>query len=138
MALSSCAEIARSMSRSSALHRTVAPASRHTLASVRSGAETRFLSLRERLHAARWRPLLSSGVPHSHRASTTCKSSLALSKIRVRNSPASIRNSNFEGHPHNTSQAPGPECDRRWACSTAHDWFNTTFFLKLCSEDEEA
>ena len=30
----------------------------------------------------------------------------------------------------NTSEAPGPKCERKWACSATHDWFNTTFFLK--------
>ena len=90
-----------------ALYRTVAPASRHTLARVRSGARARVLSLPHRLHA----------TPHSQRTSVTCRGNLTLSKMMVRKSPASIRNSGFEGHPHNTSEAPGPECERKWACS---------------------
>ena len=28
--------------------------------------------------------------------------------------------------------------ERRWAWSAAHDWFNTAFFLEVCSEEEEA
>ena len=36
------------------------------------------------------------------------------------------------------SEGPDPECARKWACTAAHDWFNTTFFLKWCSEDDEA
>ena len=31
----------------------------------------------------------------------------------VRKSPASIRNSGFEMHPHNASEVPGPECERK-------------------------
>ena len=66
VALSSFAEIARSMSRSFALHATVAPASRHTLASVRSGARARVLSLTARGSVA------TSSV-HFSRHSTTCR-----------------------------------------------------------------
>ena len=74
---------------------------------LHSGARARVLPDR---HAALWRPLLSSGTPHSQRTSVTCRGNLTLSKMMVRKSSASIRNSGFEGHPHNTSK-----CERKWA-----------------------
>ena len=97
-----------------ASQRTVAPASRQTLAKVLSGASAHVLSLPERWHAARWRPVLSNRIPHSNTFSITCKNNLDLSRIRVLKSPASMRNSSFEEHTLNASEAPGPECDRRW------------------------
>ena len=47
-----------------------------------------------------------------------------------------MRNSGFREHTLNASEAPGPECHRTWAWLVAHDWSNTTFFRKVCSEDE--
>ena len=56
----SLAGTAMFMSRNLQLQRTVAPASRHTLASVFSGAMARVLNLPEREHAARCRPRQSN------------------------------------------------------------------------------
>ena len=75
MALSSLAATAMFMSRSIALQRTVAP---------------RVLSLPERLHAARWRPVLSNAIPHSHTFSITCCGNLGLSRTLLQcGTPAS-------------------------------------------------
>ena len=114
MAPSSLAATARFMSRSIALQRAVAPASRQTLAKVLSGANARVLSLLERLHAALWRPVLSNAIPHSHTFSVTpAKANLSLSqcfdaKLKLRRAHA--------------------QCIRS----------ARAFFPKVCSKDEEA
>ena len=73
VALSSFAEVTRSMSQRFALH-CVAPHHGTGFAAprrVRSGATARVLSLPDWLHAAQRRPLLSSRVPHSQRTSAS-------------------------------------------------------------------
>ena len=98
-ALSSQAGTAMFMSTNFALHRTVAPASRQTLASVRSGASARVRSLPECGQAALWRPRQSKTTPHSHLASVTGNGTRNLSKINTRKRPGSILNSGLVGHP---------------------------------------
>ena len=93
------------------------------------------LSLPERAHAALCLSSRSNIPPHSHRTSDTWTNNRSLSKVMVRKNSASMRNSGLERHVLKASEAPGPG-ERRWAWSAAHDWFNTTFFLKECSEEE--
>ena len=54
------------MSRRRTLHRTVAPASLHTLERVRSGPTALDRNLLDLGEAARWRPCTSRRAPHSH------------------------------------------------------------------------
>ena len=70
------------MSRNIALKRTVAPASRHTRARVRSGACALDFNLPDRGHAARCRPGTSKGDPHSQWASDTWRGELRVTPRR--------------------------------------------------------
>ena len=80
------------MSTNFALKRTDAPASRHSLASVRSGAAALVRNLPEWGHAALCRPWSSRIKPHSHLASDTGNGSRNLSKKRVRKRSGAILN----------------------------------------------
>ena len=57
---------------------------------------------------------------------------------KVRKSCGQTTNSGPLGAPMSTSLEPGPECERKWAWSAAHDWRETMVSRKWCSEMEDA
>ena len=122
------------MSVSKVLKRTVAPASQHRRAKLLSVGQALVQSLPELPHAALCLPSVSSGGPHPHRASTTQSGGRSRSNTRVRKSCGLTTNSG----PVNASLEPGPEWDRKWAWSAAHDWRRTMVSRKWCSEMEGA
>ena len=90
---------------------------------------------RERGHAARCCPRQSREAPHL--ASVIERGKRNLSRTNVRNKRGFTRNSAAVGDPCNTRLAHGPECDRKWAWSAAHDWASTTVSRNWCSELED-
>ena len=118
--------------------RTVAPASQHTRARMRSGAVALLRSRPERGHAARCRPSGSKRAPHSQLASVTWSGRRNLSNVKTRKTSGSKRNSGPVGQPRSTAPALGPEYERMWAWSAADDCARTTLFRKWCSEEEAA
>ena len=126
MARWSVAATATFISRNFMLHRTVAPASLHTLAKVLSGPLARIRNLPEWGHAARCLPNTSNMLPHSHLDSVMSNGSRNLSKIRARKSCGSTLYSSPVGAPWKTTLKPGPEWDLiKWAWFAGHDWTNT-------------
>ena len=137
MARWSVAATATFISRNFVLHRTVAPASLHTLAKVLSGPPARIRNLPEWGHAARCLPNTSNMLPHSHLDSVMSNGSRNLSKTRARKSCGSTLYSSPVGAPWKTALEPGPEWDLKWAWFAGHDWTNTTVSLKWYSREED-
>ena len=110
ISLSSEAGTVMFISRNLALHRTVAPASRHTRASVFSVAVIRLLNLPDLPQIALCLPHRSNLAPHSQCASVTCCGRRSLSRISVRkNKEGWIWNSGAARHPQKTSPDPPPK-----------------------------
>ena len=96
------------MSRTFTLARTVAPASRHTLARVLSRHRS---TLHSTGSCTSWPvPTRSSLAPHSHRASVVCDRRRFCD---VRKDPGCSWNSSWVGEPWNTSPLRGPQCERK-------------------------
>ena len=100
------------MSHTFTLARTVAPASRHTLARVLSVGIARLFTRPDRAQAALWRPTRSI-APHSHRASVVCDGRRSLSSNNVRKNPGCSWNSSWVGEPWTTSPLRGSQCERK-------------------------
>ena len=105
IARSSVAGTSMFMSRSFAFNLTVAPASRHTRARVRSVGSALERRRPERGHAARCCPRQSRGAPHTHLASVIERGKRNLSRTNVRNTRGFTRNSAAVGDPCNTKLA---------------------------------
>ena len=101
--------------------RTDAPASLHTLASVRSGARTRVRNLPECEHAALWRPLQSKTPPHSHRASATGNGTRNRSKINTQKRSGLTRNSSWVGQLRVRTPAAKNGTADEWAWCDGHE-----------------
>ena len=139
MRLSSVSATFTFMSCKNALNLTLAPASRHTRANMRSVGEARFRNLPVWGQAALWRPDGSRrALQPEHTASSMGRGSWSLSRSNTRNKCGAMTYSGEVGARAKAAPALWPECDRRWARDAAERASSMVVFLKCESETEDA